>query len=54
MSILISSELKEAIELGRVSLGCPLPEGFKPMTQDDRYRLQEAMRRIVEMENNLK
>lgn len=54
MSILSVSELKEALESGRVSLGCPLPEGFKSMAQDDRDRLQEAMRRIVEMENNLK
>lgn len=54
MSILSESELKEALKSGRVSLGCPLPQGFKAMTQDDRSRLQEAMRRIVEMENNLK
>ena len=54
MSILSASELKEALESGRVSLGCPLPDGFKAMTQDDRDRLQKAMRRIVEMESNLK
>ncbi len=54
MTPLSAHELKEAIDSGRVSLGCPLPDGFKPMTQDDRDRLQEAMRRIVEMENNLK
>lgn len=54
MSILSASELKKALDSGRVSLGCPLPEGFKPMTQDDRDRLQEEMRRIVEMESNLK
>lgn len=54
MNPLSSQELKEAIESGRMLIGCPLPEGFKPMTEDDRERLRETMHRIVEMEKNLK
>ncbi len=47
-------ELKKAIDDGKLSIGCPLPEGFKPWTDEDKERLQQAMKRIIELEESAK
>lgn len=54
MNILSASELKEALESGRVSLGCPLPDGFKRLTDSDKRDLEDAFRKIIALEQESK
>lgn len=42
--------LIQAIKDGKASLGCPLPDGFKGHTQEDREAIRQAMVRIIEIE----
>lgn len=39
---------------GKYSIGCPLPDGFKAMTEKDRERLREVMAHIIEIEKAAK
>jgi len=50
---LSSEELKEAVDSGRLSLGCPLPAGFTGWTEQDKRDLQDVMRRIIEREREM-
>lgn len=54
MNQLTSEELKEAIDSGRLSLGCPLPAGFRGWTEQDKRDLQDVIRRIIERERCMK
>lgn len=48
--MLTREELRKAIEDGTLSIGCPLPEGFTSMTDEDKERLRDVMIRVIEME----
>lgn len=50
--MLSKDELRKAIEEGRISIGCPLPPGFTPMTKEDKEELHRVMIRIIEREKN--
>lgn len=54
MNPMNSQELREAIDSGRISLGCPLPDGFTGWTEQDKNELKEVMRRIIEREKDMK
>ncbi len=54
MSPLSAQELKEAIESGRMSLGCPLPAGFTGWTEQDKRDLQDVILLVIERERNMK
>lgn len=45
-----SEELRKLLDEGRVSIGCPLPEGFTGMTEHDKAQIEIAMHRIIDME----
>lgn len=48
--MLSKEELHKAIEEGKLSIGCPLPAGFTPMTEEDKENLRQAIVRIIELE----
>lgn len=54
MTAMNAQELREAINSGRLSLGCPLPDGFTGWTEQDKNELEEVMRRIIECEKDMK
>ena len=53
MTPLSPEELRSKLEAGEVALGCPLPEGFKGMTEQDRAVLAEALKEIVRVEKGV-
>ena len=48
--MLTREELRKAIEDGTLSIGCPLPEGFTRMTDEDKERLRDVMIHIIARE----
>lgn len=54
MNPISPEELKEAIDSGRISIGCPLPAGFTGWTEQDKRDLQDVMRRIIYRERCMK
>lgn len=42
------------IDWSTVNIGCPIPGGARPWTQEDRDRLQQVMARIVAQEQEMR
>ncbi|USV41073.1 hypothetical protein [Xanthomonas phage BUDD] len=42
------------IDWSTVSIGCPIPGGARPWTQEDRDRLEEAMKQIIAREAEMR